>query len=204
HEKTIKLKRAYDEAYFKNHTDGSGCKLQNGVVSILNFFSPTLKENQPITKRYTCTKLDSPIYKAYINQVFAHTTYSGAPRREVIARELFSKKFSLDKAQYTINSSRLCDYCKEVQNNQVFKNAVTKQDIQNSKKKFMPKIQLRSNPIAKYIYNQDIARVKRLVDTIEYAGPIIAMLDNTKIKERLDIIKSCNAIASQVHVYLLQ
>ncbi|CAG8838223.1 26758_t:CDS:2, partial [Gigaspora margarita] len=161
---------------------------------------------------------------------------------------------------------------------QIFKNAVSKQDIPNSKKKFMLKIQLRSNPIAKYIYNQDIddllylannnnmnnensfwikfakmgrnggfsnrkvfeslynimvqitdreQRNKglqnlkysdqfsdfivilaslspqaynvfrqnlagraiqniRLVDTIKYAGPIIAMSDNTKIKERLE------------------
>ncbi|CAG8795430.1 9311_t:CDS:2, partial [Gigaspora rosea] len=302
--KVIKLKRAYDEAYFKSHIDGNGCKLQN----------------------------DRPIYKAYINRVFTHTTHGGAPRREVIARELFPEKFSSDKAvkykllsenelqlldseiirqskwkieglvvqfvlceQYTTNSSQLCDYCKEIQDDQIFKNVVSKQDIPNSKKKFMPKIQLRSNPIVKYIYNQDvcdllylannnntnnensfwikfaemgrnggfsnrkvfeglcnimvqitdreqrnkglqnlkysdqfsdfivilaslspqaynvfrqnlaglycaclpyalhdpelcfenIARVKRLVDTIKYAGPIITMFDNTKIKERL-------------------
>ncbi|CAG8800605.1 13865_t:CDS:2 [Gigaspora margarita] len=177
----------------------------------------------------------------------------------------------------------------------------------------MPKIQFRSNPIAKFIYNQDIGdllylannnnsstnnknlfltkfaemgrngsfknkkvfeglcyimvqiadhrqykkglqnfkysdqfsdfvvilasliQVKRLANTIKYTGPIIALSDNTKIKERLgffslfgcvvgstllteltrvstykdiyqivDMIKSHNAIASQVHVYLLQ
>ncbi|CAG8743207.1 13243_t:CDS:2, partial [Cetraspora pellucida] len=62
------------------------------------------------------------------------------------------------------------------------------------------------------IFRQNLAepRVKRLVDMIEYTGPIIAMSDNIKIKEGLgfsslfDIIKSCNAIASQVRVYLLQ
>ncbi|CAG8544112.1 9764_t:CDS:2 [Dentiscutata heterogama] len=100
----------------------------------------------------------SPIYKAYINQVFTHTTHGGAPRREVVAQELFPKKFLLDKAviykklskndlqlldkeiiqqskwkieglvvrsvsceQYTTNSSHLCNYCKEVQDDQVFK-----------------------------------------------------------------------------------
>ena len=34
---------------------------------------------------------------------------------------------------------------------------MSKQDKPNHKKKFMPKIQLRSNPIAKYIYNQDVS-----------------------------------------------
>ncbi|CAG8855540.1 27273_t:CDS:2, partial [Gigaspora margarita] len=32
---------------------------------------------------------------------------------------------------------------------------------------------------------ENVAQVKRLVDTIKYTGPIIAMSDNTKIKERL-------------------
>ncbi|CAG8705592.1 7229_t:CDS:2 [Gigaspora rosea] len=32
---------------------------------------------------------------------------------------------------------------------------------------------------------ENIVQVKRLVDTIKYAGPIIAMSDNTKLKERL-------------------
>ncbi|CAG8745377.1 13134_t:CDS:1, partial [Cetraspora pellucida] len=40
----------------------------------------------------------SPIYKAYINRVFTHTTHGEAPRREVIAQQLFLKKFPLDKA----------------------------------------------------------------------------------------------------------
>ncbi|CAG8742369.1 14708_t:CDS:2, partial [Racocetra fulgida] len=149
--KVIKLKRAYDEVYFLSHINSGGCKFQDGVVSILNYFSPTLKDNQPTTKRYTCTGLDSPIYKAYINQVFTHTTH-------VVAQELFPKKFPPNKAviykklsendlqlldkeiirqskwkieglvvrsvsceQYTTNSSRLCNYCKEVQDDQVFK-----------------------------------------------------------------------------------
>ncbi|CAG8675610.1 4751_t:CDS:2, partial [Dentiscutata heterogama] len=125
----------YDEVYFLSHINSSGCKFQDGVISILNFFSPTLKDNQPTTKRYACTGLDSPIYKAYINRVFIHTTHGGAPRREVVAQELFPKKFPPDKAwkieglvvrsvsceQYTTNSSRLCNYCKEVQDDQVFK-----------------------------------------------------------------------------------
>ncbi|CAG8559008.1 22567_t:CDS:2, partial [Gigaspora rosea] len=82
---------------------------------------------------------------------------------------------------------------------------------------------------------KNIVQVKRLVDTIKYTGPIIAMSDNTKLKERLEFsslygyivgstlsteltkvssyediyqivntIKSQNAIASQVRIYLLQ
>ncbi|CAG8555659.1 2764_t:CDS:1, partial [Scutellospora calospora] len=39
-----------------------------------------------------------PIYKAYINQVFTYITHSRVLRREVIAREFFSKKFPLNKA----------------------------------------------------------------------------------------------------------
>ncbi|CAG8806340.1 8800_t:CDS:1, partial [Gigaspora rosea] len=98
------------------------------------------------------------IYKAYINRVFTHTTHGGAPRRDIVARELFPEKCPLDKTvkykkltkeelqlldnemiqqykwrieglvvrsvsceQYTTCSSKLCDHCKEVQNDQVFK-----------------------------------------------------------------------------------
>ncbi|CAG8833038.1 45888_t:CDS:2, partial [Gigaspora margarita] len=77
---------------------------------------------------------------------------------------------------------------------------------------------------------ENVVQVKRLVDTLNYTSTIIAMSDNTKLKERLgfsslygcivgsifliektkvfsykniyqivDTIKSCNAIASQVH-----
>ncbi|CAG8470542.1 8794_t:CDS:2 [Dentiscutata erythropus] len=90
-----------------------------------------------------------PIYKAYINQVFTHTTHGSAPRREVIAQELFLEKFSSNKAikykQLSENELQLLDseiICQskwkieEVQDDQVFK--------------------LRSNPIAKYIYNQEV------------------------------------------------
>ncbi|CAG8845439.1 24564_t:CDS:2, partial [Gigaspora margarita] len=93
--KVIKLKWAYDEAYFKSHID-----------------------------------------------VFTHTSHNGAFRREVIARELFPKKFLSNKAikykQLSENELQLLD------------------NTPNSKKKFMLKIQLQSNPIAKYIYNQDV------------------------------------------------
>ncbi|CAG8602206.1 26999_t:CDS:2 [Dentiscutata erythropus] len=147
--KTIKLKRAYDETYFKNHTDSSGCKLQNGL------YLQVLVHKQNLAGRA-------------IQNIRLHHAYS----------------------PYALYDPELC-----------FEN---------------------------------IALVKRLVNTIEYAGPIIAMSDNTKIKERLgfssifgcivgsmlltestrvfiyedvhqivDMIKSRNAIASQVHVYLL-
>lgn len=35
------------------------------------------------------------------------------------------------------------------------------------------------------LYFENVARFKRLIDTIGYNGPIAAMTDNTKLKERL-------------------
>ncbi|KAF0519119.1 hypothetical protein F8M41_016637 [Gigaspora margarita] len=91
YEKVIKLKRAYNEVYFKSHID--------------NY--------QSITKQYTCTGLNRPIYKAYINRVFTHTTHDGAFKREVIAQKLFSEKFSSNKAikykQLSENELQLLD-----------------------------------------------------------------------------------------------
>ncbi|CAG8785686.1 15900_t:CDS:1, partial [Cetraspora pellucida] len=54
-------------------------------------------ENEPIIKQFPCNKLDNAIHKVYISRVFTHTTYSGAPRRDIVAKDLFLTKFSSDK-----------------------------------------------------------------------------------------------------------
>ncbi|CAG8846952.1 9405_t:CDS:1, partial [Gigaspora margarita] len=97
-EKIIKLKRAHNESYFESHINGSSCKFQNRVVSILNFFLLNLKKDIQSIKQYPCTGLDNPIYKAYINRVFTHTTHGGAPRRDIVAQKLFPEKFPSNKA----------------------------------------------------------------------------------------------------------
>ncbi|CAG8758893.1 2115_t:CDS:2, partial [Cetraspora pellucida] len=66
-------------------------------LMIKHILKVMLMNNKPIMKQFTYTGLDSSIYKAYINRVFTHTTHGGAPRREVIAWQLFSKKFPSDK-----------------------------------------------------------------------------------------------------------
>ncbi|CAG8840102.1 37797_t:CDS:1 [Gigaspora margarita] len=96
YEKVVRLKQAYDETYIESHIK-NGCKLQEGVVSILNFFSTIPKENKPVIKWFSCNGLDNAIHKAYISRVFTHTTHSGAPRRDTVVKELFSTKFSFDK-----------------------------------------------------------------------------------------------------------
>ncbi|CAG8820911.1 15584_t:CDS:2, partial [Racocetra persica] len=127
--------------------------------------------------------LNNLAHKAYISCVITHTTHEGAPRRDIIARTLFLTKFTSDKPvkykklseeelqlldeelihkskwkikgsvirsvlceQYTTCSSQLCDHCKELQNDQVFK------------------IQLRNNPITKYIYNQEIGDLLDMIN----------------------------------------
>ncbi|CAG8706977.1 6278_t:CDS:1 [Gigaspora margarita] len=96
YEKVIKLKRAYDESYIESHISNS-CKLQKGVVLILNFFPITPKENKPIVKWFSCNGLDNDVHKAYISHVFTHTTHGRASRRDIIARNLFPIKFSSNK-----------------------------------------------------------------------------------------------------------
>ncbi|CAG8795336.1 10774_t:CDS:2, partial [Gigaspora margarita] len=204
-------------------------------------------------KMYSCTRLDNSIYKAYINRVFTYTTYGGAPRRDIVARELFPEKFPSNKTvkyknltkkklqlldseiirqskwkieclvvrsvlckQYTTDSSKLCNYCKELQNDQFakmsrngsFKNKKIfeglchkmvqiadceqhNKGLQNFKysdqfSNFLV-IFASLSPQTYNIFQQNLAgpRVKQLADTIKYTGPIIAMSDNTKIKERL-------------------
>ncbi|CAG8837586.1 30380_t:CDS:1, partial [Gigaspora margarita] len=94
--KVIKLKRAYDKSYIESHISNS-CKLQKGIVSILNFFSITPKKNEPIVKWIPCNGLDNNIHKAYISHVFTYTTHNRAPRRDIIARNLFPIKFYSNK-----------------------------------------------------------------------------------------------------------
>jgi len=35
------------------------------------------------------------------------------------------------------------------------------------------------------LYFENVARFKRLIDSIQYNGPVVAMTDNTKLKSRL-------------------
>ncbi|RGB31607.1 hypothetical protein C1646_763854 [Rhizophagus diaphanus] len=55
---------------------------------------------------------------------------------------------------------------------------------------------------------ENVARFKRLVDSIQYNGPIVAMTDNTKLKPHIpniiSKIKNEKAIAKDVHIYMLQ
>ncbi|CAB4417771.1 unnamed protein product [Rhizophagus irregularis] len=65
------------------------------------------------------------------------------------------------------------------------------------------------------LYFENVARFKRLIDSIQYNGPVVVMTDNTKLKSRLYIhllldvlldpkIKNEKAIAKDIHAYMLQ
>ncbi|KAF0492584.1 hypothetical protein F8M41_021605 [Gigaspora margarita] len=97
-EKVIKLKRPYDESYFESHINNNGCNFSNRVISILNFFSTVPKENnQPVMKQFPCTGLNNSEHKAYISHVITYTTHGRAPRKDIVARNLFSTKFTSNK-----------------------------------------------------------------------------------------------------------
>ncbi|CAG8774700.1 45195_t:CDS:2, partial [Gigaspora margarita] len=218
------------ESHIKN-----GCKLQEGVVSILNFFSTIPKENTSVMKWFSCNGLDSAIHKAYISCVFIHTTHGGAPRRDIIARDLFLTKFPFDKPVKYKNLSKeelqlldkeliqigpkggfnnkkvfegLCQVMAQVADRKQHKKGLQNQfsDFlvilaslspqaynifrQNFAGRAIQNIRLHRKYSPFALHNpelcfENIVQVKRLVDTIKYAGPIIAISDNTKLKERL-------------------
>ncbi|CAG8791340.1 4603_t:CDS:2, partial [Gigaspora margarita] len=240
--KVIKFKRSYDESYFESHINNNGCNFPNGDISILNFFPTIPKENnQPVMKRFG---LNNSVHKAYISHVITHTTHGGV---ELLDEELIRQsKWKIEGLairsvlceQYTTCSSHLYDHCKELQNDQIFKDDKGLQNLKYSDQfsdflvilaSLSPRAYniFRQNFAGRAIQNispdlcfENVVQVKRLVDTLNYTSLIIAISNNTKLKERLGFsslyscivgstlsiekTKSYNAIASQVRVYLLQ
>ncbi|CAI2174718.1 4541_t:CDS:2 [Funneliformis geosporum] len=66
---------------------------------------------------------------------------------------------------YTSNILEICIECVNINNDQVFRNALNKKPIKPSNIKHIPKIILNENPISKFLFNKDIFTLMEILGT---------------------------------------
>ncbi|CAG8453696.1 11772_t:CDS:2 [Gigaspora rosea] len=225
--KRIVLKSKYNEAYLDSHANGPGCNRSSGTCAITEFFASAKKIVIPEQKRVLCKGLREDIHLNYINRVQFISLY-GDQQEQLNEAERMQAKWKIEgKAvyaqnceTYTSNISEVCNQCTFINSDQVFRNALNKRPSVKENKKFIPKSHLSSHPLSNYLSNPDIAILATLTQSdnqsLGYSSLLGCVVGSTlptsqtyvqshdDVYTIIDKIKSENAIASQVRVYLLQ
>ena len=85
--KVIHLDKKWDPDLLERHNKGGGCKYNNGLLGITNFF----KENESKTnKRKICEGLTDEETRNYLKCIGLITSFGV----ELVAKEIFPKKFN--------------------------------------------------------------------------------------------------------------
>ncbi|RIA84770.1 hypothetical protein C1645_404492 [Glomus cerebriforme] len=87
-EKIIKLHRAYNPKNLEQHSKTSNCLLTKGTRPLTNYFINSAK-----SKQISCIRLRDKEHLKYLQRIGGIIHYGGASRVEVLAKELFPKKF---------------------------------------------------------------------------------------------------------------
>ncbi|CAG8693190.1 4836_t:CDS:2, partial [Dentiscutata erythropus] len=132
-------------------------------------------------------------HKAYISHVITHTTYSGASRKDIVARDLFLTKFISDKP--------------------VVYKKLSEEELQLLDKEQVKRLVDTLDYTSPIITMSDNTKLKERLGYLSLYSCVVGLtlsIEKTKvfsyedIYQIVDTIKSYNAIVSQVHVYLLQ
>ncbi|EXX59935.1 hypothetical protein RirG_184500 [Rhizophagus irregularis DAOM 197198w] len=89
HIKTIRLHRAYNLKNLEKHNKTSGCLLTKRIHPLTNYFTNSTK-----LKQISCIGLRDEEHLKYLQRIGKIIHYGGTPRIEVLAKELFPKKFN--------------------------------------------------------------------------------------------------------------
>ena len=122
--KDVHLDKKWDPDLLERHNKGGGCKYNNGLLGITNFF----KENDSKTnKRKICEGLTDEETRNYLKRVGLITSFGGAPRVELVAKETFPRKFNkkftwncLNKSEKDILNNALCEKALWINNSNTF------------------------------------------------------------------------------------
>jgi hypothetical protein len=85
------LHRAYNPKNLEKHNKTSNCLLTKGIRPLTNYFINSAK-----SKQVSCIGLRDTEHLKYLQRIGGIIHYGGAPRVEVLAKELFPKKFDKD------------------------------------------------------------------------------------------------------------
>uniref|UniRef100_U9TAK0 Uncharacterized protein n=1 Tax=Rhizophagus irregularis (strain DAOM 181602 / DAOM 197198 / MUCL 43194) TaxID=747089 RepID=U9TAK0_RHIID len=88
HIKTIRLHRAYNPKNLEKHNKTSGCLLTERIRPLTSYFVNSTKSHQ-----ISCIGLRDEKHLEYLQRIGGIIHYGGAPRVEVLAKELFPIKF---------------------------------------------------------------------------------------------------------------
>ena len=85
--KIIKLHRAYNPQNLETHNKTSSCLLTKGIRPLTDYFTTTTRSGNP------CIGLRNENHVKYLQRIGGIIHYGGAPRVEVLGKELFPRKF---------------------------------------------------------------------------------------------------------------
>ncbi|CAJ0849901.1 9193_t:CDS:2 [Entrophospora sp. SA101] len=135
--KDVRLDKKWDPDLFERHNKGGGCKYNNGLLGITNFF----KENDSKTnKRKIYEGLTDEETRNYLKCIGLITSFGGAPHVELVAKETFPRKFNKKFTWNCLNKSE-----KDILNNALHEKALWINDSNT--------FCVRSNDCSKYIDN---------------------------------------------------
>ncbi|CAG8652932.1 7087_t:CDS:2 [Funneliformis caledonium] len=89
--KIIKLHHAYNPKNLEKYNQTSNCLLTKGIRSLTSYFTNFTK-----SKQFSCIGLRDKEHLKYLQRIGGIIYYGGAPCIEVLAKELFPKKFDKD------------------------------------------------------------------------------------------------------------
>ncbi|CAI2182862.1 4477_t:CDS:2 [Funneliformis geosporum] len=139
----IKLRYPYNDDYVKRHIKNGSCKWISQNREITYLFQFAESRNTLFKKRFACIEV--------IRKSKWHI------ERETVR----NTKCEI----YTSNISEICSECVNINNDQVFWNALNKKPIKPSNIKHTPKIILNENPISKFLFNKDISILMEILGT---------------------------------------
>ncbi|CAG8602924.1 203_t:CDS:2, partial [Cetraspora pellucida] len=152
-----------------------------GFQDLRKFFADSNSQDEPSHKRYPCSGLCKEKHLKYIERVGGFAVSGGAPLVKIVAQELFPDKFTENtKFSYSKLSSNQSKRLNDELSARLLRQKSGECMSDTS------------------ICLENMARFKRLADSLNYKGPVIAMTDNTKVYPRLGYSANLGCIIGSV------
>ncbi|GBC20966.2 hypothetical protein GLOIN_2v1787768 [Rhizophagus irregularis DAOM 181602=DAOM 197198] len=178
--KIIRLHRAYNSRNLEKHSKTSNCLLTERIRPLTSYFVNSTKSHQ-----ISCIGLRDEKHLEYLQRIGGIIHYGGAPRVEVLAKELFPIKFDKNFSWKKLTNNEKIKLENELvarakwrndfNSNCIRSNAIEQPIPKIENRKFTPKFIIKKNPIFKYLNDSNLNELYYSVDSKQDSfWPILA------------------------------
>ncbi|GBC52657.2 hypothetical protein GLOIN_2v1787768 [Rhizophagus irregularis DAOM 181602=DAOM 197198] len=165
---------------FRKHSKTSNCLLTEGIRPLTSYFVNSTKSHQ-----ISCIGLRDEKHLEYLQRIGGIIHYGGAPRVEVLAKELFPIKFDKNFSWKRLTNNEKIKLENELvarakwrndfNSNCIRSNAIERPIPKIENRKFTPKFIIKKNPIFKYLNDSNLNELYYSVDSKQDSfWPILA------------------------------